>query len=497
MLGKGRILAVDDTPASLRLLTDILRSEGYEVRSAINGELALKAASIRPPELVLLDVRMPGMNGFEVCRQLKGLEATRDVPVIFVSAMSDTDDKLAGFGLGAVDYVTKPYQREELLARVRTHLELYRLSHHLEELVDLRTHELTAARLQAEAANRAKSAFLANMSHEFRTPMNSILGFAYLLRHGEVSEKQAEQLKNIESATQTLLAIIDNLLELSRIEAGQLRLEQSDFALDALFDQVCSKIAGAAREKGLEIRQELDDVPMCLNGDRARLLQAVSNYADNAVKFTKAGFVALRVRLLERRGEFLRLRFEVQDSGIGIAQENIEKIFNPFEQADGSLTRKYGGNGLGLAITRSLAQMMDGEAGVESEPGKGSLFWFTVCLSIAHSDIQPAERGAYCGDLSEATQGEDEDVPDIADMQQADATLDEMESLLDDRDTFTQELCRQHSGLLRAVLGRDYGAFIKQVRGFEFDAALGALRQARASRRSRLPGAINETDITC
>jgi hypothetical protein len=335
------------------------------------------------------------------------------------------------------------------------------------------------------------------MSHEFRTPMNSILGFAYLLRHGGVSEKQAEQLKNIESATQTLLAIIDNLLELSRIEAGQLRLEQSDFALDALFDQVCSKIAGAAREKGLEIRQELDDVPLCLNGDRARLLQAVSNYADNAVKFTKAGFVALRVRLLEQRGEFLRLRFEVQDSGIGITQENIGKIFSPFEQADGSLTRKYGGNGLGLAITRNLAQMMDGDAGVESEPGKGSLFWFTVRLSIAHGDIQPAEQSAHCGDLPEATQGEDGNVPDIADMQQADATLDEMESLLDDRDTFTQELCRQHSELLRAILGRDYGAFIKQVHEFEFDSALGALRQARASRRSQLPGAINETGITC
>lgn len=142
MVNKGRILAVDDTPASLKLLTDLLKAEGYEVRSAINGELALHAAASNPPELVLLDIRMPEMNGFEVCRRLKAQPETRDVPVIFVSAVTETDEKVQGFELGAVDFVTKPYQRDELLARVRTHLELNRLRNHLEDLVDERTSEL-------------------------------------------------------------------------------------------------------------------------------------------------------------------------------------------------------------------------------------------------------------------------------------------------------------------------------------------------------------------
>jgi DNA-binding response OmpR family regulator len=143
MTDKGRILAVDDTPASLRLLTDLLQDEGYEVRSAIGGELALHAALSNPPELVLLDIRMPGMDGYEVCRRLKADPATRDVPVIFVSAVTETDEKVQGFGLGAVDFVTKPYQRDELMARVRTHLELHRLRHHLEDQVQERTAALT------------------------------------------------------------------------------------------------------------------------------------------------------------------------------------------------------------------------------------------------------------------------------------------------------------------------------------------------------------------
>jgi response regulator RpfG family c-di-GMP phosphodiesterase len=152
MTATGYILAIDDTPASLRLLTDILKTEGYEVRSAISGELALHAATAQPPELILLDVSMPGMSGFDVCQRLKAQEQTRDVPVIFVSAMSETVEKLKGFELGAVDYVTKPYQREELLARVRTHLELHRLRHHLSELVEERTESLRKSEVKLKAS---------------------------------------------------------------------------------------------------------------------------------------------------------------------------------------------------------------------------------------------------------------------------------------------------------------------------------------------------------
>jgi putative nucleotidyltransferase with HDIG domain len=172
MTDKGKILAVDDTPASLRLLTDILKEEGYEVRSAISGELALHAATSNPPDLVLLDIRMPEMDGYEVCRRLKAEIATRDVPVIFVSAVSETDEKVQGFGIGAVDFITKPYQRDELLARVRTHLELNRLRHHLEDLVAERTVELRESEKELRASLLDSVAALAAMV-EMRDPYTS------------------------------------------------------------------------------------------------------------------------------------------------------------------------------------------------------------------------------------------------------------------------------------------------------------------------------------
>lgn len=482
--GKGDILAVDDTPASLKLLTEILRSEGYTVRSAINGELALHSATAQPPELMLLDIRMPGMSGFEVCRRLKEQEPTRDVPVIFVSALSDTGEKLEGFEAGAVDYVTKPFQREELLARVRTHLELHRLRHRLEDLVVLRTRELSTAKLQAEAANHAKSIFLANMSHEFRTPMNAILGFAYLLRKKEATPWQTELLTKIESATRALLSIVNDLLDLSQIDTGALKLDRSDFDLDALLDQACAQIAAQAHEKGLEIKREAGTVPSCLRGDRVRLSQAVGNYLANAVKFTQRGFIALRTQLQEQNGGSLLVRFEVQDSGIGIAPENIEKIFQPFEQADSAYSRTYGGSGLGLAITRSLARLMGGDAGVESALGKGSLFWFTARLSIASHALPPAEPAAACDTSEPAATIPGARVPSCTpDASATKAILDELETLLDERDTDAQARCLQYADLMREALGAAYGKFIHQLNDFEFDSALETLRGSRARNR--------------
>jgi PAS domain S-box-containing protein len=270
--------------------------------------------------------------------------------------------------------------KEDITEKKRIGLELDGHRHHLEELVAQRTTELLASRQLADAANKAKSAFLANMSHEIRTPMNAILGMANLLRRGGITPAQAERLDKIDSAGQHLLRIINDILDISKIEAGKLQLETADFALSAILDNVASIIGLAAHEKGLRIEIDRGSVPLWLRGDATRLRQALLNYAGNAVKFTERGAIILRARLLEQSGDDLLVRFEVTDSGVGIAPGEIARLFQAFEQADNSTTRQYGGTGLGLAITRRLAKLMGGEVGVESTPGNGSTFWFTARL---------------------------------------------------------------------------------------------------------------------
>jgi PAS domain S-box-containing protein len=260
---------------------------------------------------------------------------------------------------------------------------------HLEELVAERTGQLAEAGARAEAANRAKSAFLANMSHEIRTPMNAVVGLTHLLLRTGPRPDQAQRLARIDSAARHLLAIINDILDLSKIEAGRLELESTDFSLAAMLDHVRSLIAEQAREKGLDIELDGDDVPHWLRGDPTRLRQALLNYAANAVKFTEHGRVALRVRLLEDSGSQVLVRFEVEDTGPGIAPEKLPDLFNAFEQADKSTTRRHGGTGLGLAITRRLAALMGGEARAESQPGRGSVFWFTARLQKGQG-IEPA-----------------------------------------------------------------------------------------------------------
>ncbi|MDD4881128.1 MAG: ATP-binding protein, partial [Gallionellaceae bacterium] len=280
--------------------------------------------------------------------------------------------------------------KEDITEKKRMGEELDHHRHHLEDLVASRTGELEAARAVADAANKAKSAFLANMSHEIRTPMNAIVGLTYLLRQGTLTPGQDERLDKIDTSAQHLLAIINDILDLSKIEAGRMELEQTDFALETVLDHVRSLVAEQARVKGLAIELDRDSVPLWLRGDPTRLRQALLNYAGNAIKFTERGSVQLRARLLEEGPTGLLVRFEVQDSGIGIAADKLPALFEVFAQADASTTRKYGGTGLGLAITRRLARMMGGEAGAESVEGRGSTFWLTVRLQRGRG-VMPAE----------------------------------------------------------------------------------------------------------
>lgn len=274
-------------------------------------------------------------------------------------------------------------QRRELSSR---QAEIERHRDHLDEQVRIRTRELEQARAVAEQASQSKSAFLANMSHEIRTPLNAIVGLTHLMRRNHPTPKQAERLDKVDTAGRHLLELINDVLDLAKIEAGKLTLEQQDFALSAVFDHVRSLITDPAADRGLEIVVDLDDVPDWLYGDTGRLRQALLNLAGNAVKFTDEGTIWLRAKLLEQTETTLTLRFEVEDTGVGIAPEVLHRIFGAFEQADASATRARGGSGLGLAITRELARMMGGDVGVESTPGQGSRFWFTARLEPGHGE---------------------------------------------------------------------------------------------------------------
>jgi signal transduction histidine kinase/CheY-like chemotaxis protein len=301
-------------------------------------------------------------------------DGTRFPAVVSVTALRDGLDAIIGYLLIGTDNTAR-----KLLAD-----ELQQHRHHLEELVFSRTAELAEARDAAEAASRAKSMFLANMSHELRTPMNGIMGMTDLALRRATDAKQIDWLTKSAHASRHLLAIINNILDIARIEADQLTLNEQNFSLRHAIDEALSMLDEQALAKGLQISVDvvrpLDDH---LGGDALRLKQILLNIVGNAIKFSERGHITLRVRVLEQDGHSLLLRFEVADQGIGLSQEQQTQLFRVFSQVDTSSTREYGGSGLGLVISKRLAMLMGGDVGVTSEPGVGSTFWVTARLKRA------------------------------------------------------------------------------------------------------------------
>jgi PAS domain S-box-containing protein len=334
------------------------------------------ADSFRENDCLAMERNGPSINEEEVVFASDGHHALLETTKM---PMRDLNGNLVGvLGIGHDITQRKAADKE---------LELHR--QHLQKLVDDRTAALSVAKESAEAANLAKSAFLANMSHEIRTPMNGILGMAQIMRRGGVTPAQAQRLDKIDTSAQHLLGIINDILDLSKIEAGKYRLEEAPVSVTSLLSNVTSILADRVRAKGLRMMIEATALPPVLVGDQTKLQQALLNYAGNAIKFTESGTVTIRVSTQNETADDAMLRFEVEDTGIGIAADTLPRLFSTFEQADNSMTRKYGGTGLGLAITRRLAELMGGTVGVDSTPGLGSTFWFTARLKKSERHESP------------------------------------------------------------------------------------------------------------
>ena len=393
-LHTSQVLLVEDDKKLPEVLAALLVDAKIHLCHAPDALDALRVLKERPIDLVLLDLGLPGeMNGFDLLREIKQSPEFETIPVIVVTAWNSTRDKLKGFELGAVDYLTKPFESAELRARVLAALRSKRLQDELTQA----NRDLLTARLNAESAARTKADFLANMSHEIRTPMNGVIAMAGLLMETPLSPDQRGYVETIHTSSETLLTIINDILDFSKIESGKLEIEHQPFNLRGCIEECLDVMAAKAAEKRVEIAYQMEEgIPARVIGDVTRLRQVLTNLLSNAVKFTDQGEVVAQVKILSKPNKSSpsekpwNLHFSVRDTGIGIPPDRLARLFQPFTQADVSTSRHYGGTGLGLAISKRLVELMGGKMWVESVPDAGSTFHFTLWCDAAAQDAPSA-----------------------------------------------------------------------------------------------------------
>ncbi|MCC7317234.1 MAG: response regulator [Bacteroidales bacterium] len=394
---KFNILIVDDRPENLLTLEGILENDELNILKANSGNEALSVMLDHNIALVLMDVQMPGMDGFEVAEIMRSSERTKYIPIIFVTAISKQRQHIfKGYESGAVDYLYKPLDLEILQSKIKAFIDFFQRKNKLEETtrtLEKTVNELNKAKIIAEEATLAKSAFLATMSHEIRTPLNGIIGLADLgLMDESTQPKQRERLLDIKTSGESLLQIINEILDISKIEADKLELEEIEFSIREVIEKVVNLLSVKVFQEKLEFICEISpDLPDILIGDPLRIRQILINLLSNAIKFTDEGTVGIHVKMLDHIEEQVSIEFSIEDTGIGIPREKINRLFHSYQQVDTSTTRTHGGTGLGLTISQKLVNLMGGVIKVESNLGQGSKFYFRLNMMTGDQRESPAE----------------------------------------------------------------------------------------------------------